>query len=228
MVGQTRPNLSRRPPGEWVACGITDSRTEAARSTGGSTHGAAGASPRSPPVRRESEHTPRRTPSHLTASSLHGESNVSGPVGFGARRPLRPGLDACVSRREAPTDRAGSLSAVAATPGSTSSGCRRMVSANVGLMLVTLPVTACRPVLTELGGGEAFVLLPSVLATGVDHALYYWPSVGATALLLLLDCGHLHPSVQAGRARTDLERLTCQTQGPRRPPINSHNHPKGG
>jgi hypothetical protein len=56
--------------------------------------------------------------------------------------------------------------------------------ANVGLMLVTLPVTLVGLVLTELAGGEAFVLLPSGFGYYVDHALYYWPSVGATALLL--------------------------------------------
>jgi hypothetical protein len=56
--------------------------------------------------------------------------------------------------------------------------------ANVGLMLVTLPVTLVGLVLTAMAGGDAFVLLPSGFGYYLDHALYYWPSVGATALLL--------------------------------------------
>lgn len=56
--------------------------------------------------------------------------------------------------------------------------------ANVGPMLVTRPVALLGLVLTEVAGGDAFVLLPSGFGDYVDHALYYWPSVGATALLL--------------------------------------------
>jgi hypothetical protein len=49
--------------------------------------------------------------------------------------------------------------------------------ANIGLMLVTFPVTVVGLALTELTGGGSFVLLPDGFGYYADHALYYWPSV---------------------------------------------------
>ncbi len=56
--------------------------------------------------------------------------------------------------------------------------------ANLGLMVVTLPVTVLGLVASEIRGGGRFVLLPDAFGYYADHALYYWPSVGVTALLL--------------------------------------------
>ncbi len=53
-------------------------------------------------------------------------------------------------------------------------------------MLVTFPVTILGLVLTELRGGGSFVLLPDRFGYYADHALYYWPSVGVTMLVLYL------------------------------------------
>jgi hypothetical protein len=54
--------------------------------------------------------------------------------------------------------------------------------ANVGLMIVTLPITLIGLLLTWALGRTAFVLLPTSLGYYGDHALYYWPSVGLIAL----------------------------------------------
>ena len=56
--------------------------------------------------------------------------------------------------------------------------------ANVGLMVVTFPVTVLGLLLTELRGGGRFALLPDAFGYYADHALYYWPSVGLITLVL--------------------------------------------
>lgn len=56
--------------------------------------------------------------------------------------------------------------------------------ANVGLMIVTLPVTLIGLVLSWAVRSSKFVLLPDVFGYYGDHAVYYWPSVLITALLL--------------------------------------------
>ena len=62
--------------------------------------------------------------------------------------------------------------------------------ANIGLFLVTLPVTVVGLLMTELwGGGGSFMLLPNGFGYFGSHALYYWPSVGLIALLLYLIAG---------------------------------------
>ena len=65
--------------------------------------------------------------------------------------------------------------------------------ANVGLMLVTFPVTLLGLLLTELTGGGSFALMPTRFGYYGNHALYYWPSVGLTALLLYLVGRALRP-----------------------------------
>ncbi len=56
--------------------------------------------------------------------------------------------------------------------------------ANIGLMLVTLPVTVVGLILSWALGSTKFVLLPNGFGYYGDHAIYYWPSVLITALLL--------------------------------------------
>ena len=56
--------------------------------------------------------------------------------------------------------------------------------ANVGLMLVTLPVTIVGLIISWAIGSASFVLLPSGFGYYGNHAIYYWPSVLLTALLL--------------------------------------------
>ena len=56
--------------------------------------------------------------------------------------------------------------------------------ANIGLMIVTLPVTVVGLVLSWAVGSSKFVLLPDGLGYYGDHAVYYWPSVIITALLV--------------------------------------------
>lgn len=57
--------------------------------------------------------------------------------------------------------------------------------ANLGLMLAVLPVTLFGLALGWAAGAERFILLPSGLGYHAAHAAFYWPSVLATALLLL-------------------------------------------
>jgi hypothetical protein len=54
--------------------------------------------------------------------------------------------------------------------------------ANIGLMIVTLPIAALGLLLGWALGQESFVLLPSGFGYLGDHALYYWPSVLLIAL----------------------------------------------
>ena|SRR5688572_13921276 len=54
--------------------------------------------------------------------------------------------------------------------------------ANLGLMLVTFPITALGLLLGWVLDREGFVLLPSGFGYIEDHALYYWPSVLLIAL----------------------------------------------
>jgi hypothetical protein len=64
--------------------------------------------------------------------------------------------------------------------------------ANVGLMLVTLPVTLLGFLLTWATGlSRGFVLLPSGLGYYTSHALYFWPSVALIAALLYWLCSVL-------------------------------------
>ena len=56
--------------------------------------------------------------------------------------------------------------------------------ANLGLMLVTLPVTALGLLLTWALGRTAFVLIPSGLGYTTAHAIYFWPAALLTAALL--------------------------------------------
>ena len=60
--------------------------------------------------------------------------------------------------------------------------------ANVGLMIVTLPVTLIGLLLTWALGRTVFVLLPTSLGYYGDHALYYWPSVGLIAAAMYWVC----------------------------------------
>jgi hypothetical protein len=48
--------------------------------------------------------------------------------------------------------------------------------ANLGLMLVTLPVTAVGLLLTWALGKAGFVLIPSGMGYYTAHAVYSWPS----------------------------------------------------
>lgn len=57
--------------------------------------------------------------------------------------------------------------------------------ANLGLMLAVLPVTLFGLLLGWALGIHSFVLLPSGLSYQAAHAVFYWPSVLATALLIL-------------------------------------------
>jgi len=58
--------------------------------------------------------------------------------------------------------------------------------ANVGLMLVTAPVTLAGLLIGTLIGATDFVLLPSSHGYLTDHAIYYVPAVAVTTLLLWL------------------------------------------
>ncbi len=51
-------------------------------------------------------------------------------------------------------------------------------------MLVTLPVTVVGLILSWALGSTKIVLLPNGFGYYGDHAIYYWPSVLITALLL--------------------------------------------
>jgi hypothetical protein len=66
--------------------------------------------------------------------------------------------------------------------------------ANVGLMIVTLPVTLVGLLLTWMFGKTGFTLLPDALAYYGDHAHYYWPSVALIAGALCWLCATLSPS----------------------------------
>ena len=56
--------------------------------------------------------------------------------------------------------------------------------ANVGLFILTLPVAIVGLALTEIISSGRFVLLPSGFGYYANHALYYWPSVLVTWMLL--------------------------------------------
>ena len=56
--------------------------------------------------------------------------------------------------------------------------------ANLGLMFVAFPVTVVGLILTEVTGGGSFILMSTGFGYYVDHALYFWPSVIVTALML--------------------------------------------
>ena len=56
--------------------------------------------------------------------------------------------------------------------------------ANLGLMLVTLPVTVLGLVLTWASGETNFVLIPWGLSYDLAFAVYFWPSALLIALLL--------------------------------------------
>ena len=58
--------------------------------------------------------------------------------------------------------------------------------ANLGLMLVTLPVTLLGLGLGAIIGADRFVLLPDGFGYIGDHALYFVPAAAATAVLLWL------------------------------------------
>ena len=58
--------------------------------------------------------------------------------------------------------------------------------ANIGLMLVTLPVTLLGLGLGAIIGADSFVLLPDGFGYIGDHALYFVPAAAATAALLWL------------------------------------------
>jgi hypothetical protein len=58
--------------------------------------------------------------------------------------------------------------------------------ANLGLMLVVLPVTVAGLFIGWLADQESFVLLPDGLGYFGDHALFYAPSVALIALALWL------------------------------------------
>ncbi len=62
-------------------------------------------------------------------------------------------------------------------------GINRDGLANVGLMLVTLPVTLVGLLLGWIAGSSSFILLPDGHGYLADHALYYVPAVVVTALL---------------------------------------------
>jgi hypothetical protein len=53
--------------------------------------------------------------------------------------------------------------------------------ANIGLMLITLPVTLIGLLVSSLLGHSSFILLPSGHGYLGDHALYYAPAVAITA-----------------------------------------------
>ena len=56
--------------------------------------------------------------------------------------------------------------------------------ANIGLMLITLPVTLIGLLIGGLLGHSSFILLPSGYGYLGDHALYYVPAVAVTASAL--------------------------------------------
>jgi hypothetical protein len=58
--------------------------------------------------------------------------------------------------------------------------------ANLGLMLVTLPVTLIGLALGALAGADKFVLLPHGFGYIGDHALYFFPAAAGTAALIWL------------------------------------------
>ena len=58
-------------------------------------------------------------------------------------------------------------------------------------MLVTLPVTALRLLLTWALGRIEFVLIPSRLGYYTAHAIYFWPAALLTAALLYGVCSAL-------------------------------------
>jgi hypothetical protein len=58
--------------------------------------------------------------------------------------------------------------------------------ANVGLFLVTAPVTAVGLLIGWIIGRKSFVLLPDGFGYLGDHALYYVPAVAVTAALVWL------------------------------------------
>ena len=58
--------------------------------------------------------------------------------------------------------------------------------ANVGLMLVTLPVTLLGLTLGAIVGADKFVLLPGGYGYIGDHALYFVPAAALTAALIWL------------------------------------------
>ena len=60
--------------------------------------------------------------------------------------------------------------------------------ANLGLMVVTLPVTALGLLLTWALGRTGFVLIPSGLGYYTAHAIYFWPSALVIAALLYAIC----------------------------------------
>ena len=58
--------------------------------------------------------------------------------------------------------------------------------ANLGLMLVVLPVTALDLLLRPSSSPGSFVLMPEGLPYYQAHALFFWPSVAAIAALFWL------------------------------------------
>lgn len=62
-------------------------------------------------------------------------------------------------------------------------GAARDGLANLGLMLVTLPIALVGGVLSWLVGGGDFVLLPRGPSYLVAHAIYYLPAVAITAAM---------------------------------------------
>ena len=64
--------------------------------------------------------------------------------------------------------------------------------ANVGLMIVTLPVALVGLLLTWVVGGTDFILSPRGFGYYNDHALYYWPSVILIAVVLYWLCGRFN------------------------------------
>ena len=60
--------------------------------------------------------------------------------------------------------------------------------ANVGLMIVTLPITLAGLLLTWAAGETNFVLLPDGLGYYRSHAAYFWPSVGLITAALYWLC----------------------------------------
>jgi hypothetical protein len=63
--------------------------------------------------------------------------------------------------------------------------------AALGLMLVTLPVSAAGLILTSALGKTGFVLLPSGLGHYTAHAVYFWPSALLITALLYGICSSL-------------------------------------
>ena len=56
--------------------------------------------------------------------------------------------------------------------------------ANIGLMLVTLPVALAGLLLSWLAGSSSFILLPTGASYLAAHAIYYVPAAALTALLV--------------------------------------------